>query len=81
MMTRVQHQEALTRKAKELKTMGDNAPVIERWFGSKENPDWTAWVLYWRTVGAYATLSLIEDRQSWTVPTRSPREFDVDYHG
>lgn len=81
MMTLREYGVALAERAKQLKASRSEPPVIQRWVGSKESAEWTAWMAYWKAVGARATLEIVKDRQSWTVPNNFPWEFDIGYVG
>jgi len=79
MMTLIEYQNALAARAKALLASNSPAIVIERWHGAFESPEWAAWVRYWAAIGATATLEIVKDRQTWTVPTMTPTEFDAGY--
>lgn len=46
-------------------------PIIK-----KDEPQWDEWLAYWEWLGAHWLLDLVRDRDSWTVPTYFPEQFD-----
>lgn len=58
----------------------DEFPVIKKWLDKDRGlmtGQWKAWLTYWEGVGAKSTLALVYDRDSWTVPTEWPHQFDA----
>lgn len=56
-------------------------PVITKWADADKTTftdQWAAWDAYWRQIGAKLPLDLTADRESWTVPTADPSEFDMN---
>ena len=54
-------------------------PVIQKWADAEKTrftPQWEAWQGYWEALGAASTINLARDRDSWTVPTDWPYQFD-----
>jgi hypothetical protein len=49
----------------------DKVPVIER-----GTPQWDEWVAYYEWLGVRWILSLIAERDKWTVPAHFPSDFD-----
>lgn len=81
MMSVEQYGNAMIAHAKVLKASpAKPAVTIFRWAGTRETPEWSAWMSYWTRIKARATLEAIEGRTSWTVPTMMPEEFDAGFY-
>lgn len=81
MMSVDQYGSAMIARAKEMKANpAKPAVTIYRWSGTRENPEWSAWVSYWTRIKARATLECLEGRSVWTVPTMFPEEFDAGFY-
>jgi hypothetical protein len=57
-------------------------PVIKKWTDetkTKVTDEWRSWRDYWFSIGAKMVLDETYSRESWTVPTNMPEEFDAQY--